>query len=211
MDSRENIKAYFLKEMECIRPEIRTQLAERATDNLIEYYRLLRSTQIPGMEKFIAEIENSTFKTSRCDRHHAYQSGTLEHCIGVYRMISKKAEEYRKQGFLINENDLILVGLLHDICNGKHDDWQFRRHGLRSRNIIELYLTGISNDVTEAIEKHMHGGEFEISHRPRILREPKLTDNILHYLMYWADTLDAGTCNRGYVKISETEVVSKRG
>ena len=208
MSSRDDVKNYFLTKMKGIRREIREQVAERAADNLIEYYRLLRSTQVPGIENLITAIHKSSFSCSRSNSHHNYVGGTLEHSLGVYHLMSKEADRIRKMGYDINENEVILVGLLHDVCKGKHDDWGFdKKHGSRSRNIVELYLPNLSDDILEAIEKHMHGGKFKVNGKRREVRPG---DNILHYIICKADYPDGKTCDKGYVKLNDTQVVPLR-
>lgn len=74
MENREACKQFFLNHMSKIREDIREQLAERAADNLIRYYSLLRSTGVPGMEDLIAAIHGSTFSISNsCHHHHIRQ------------------------------------------------------------------------------------------------------------------------------------------
>lgn len=207
MSSKDDVKGFFLKKMTKIRREIREQVAERAADNLIEYYRLLRSTQVPGIEDIITAIHKSSFSQSCSKSHHNYVGGTLEHSLGVYHLMSKEADRIRKMGYHINESDVILVALLHDVCKGRCDDWHFDRHGSRSRKIVELYLPNLSDDILEAIEKHMHGGKFKVKGK---MREVCPGDNILHYLICTADYPDGKTCDKGYVKLNDTQVVPLR-
>ena len=191
MENREACKQFFLKRMSKIREEVREQLAERAVDNLTRYYSLLRSTGEPGMEDLIAAIHSSTFSTSNSVHHHHYPSGTMEHCLGVYKLMSEEAALLREQGNEIKESDVILVALLHDVCMGKCNEWsKYPRHGLRSRSIVERYLPGLSPDVLEAIEKHMHKPDNQ---------------NLLWSLVNNNDRKDGYTCNRGEAKLSDTE------
>ena len=60
------------------------------------------------IEYLIVAIDESTFKTVGSARHHHYISGTLEHCLGVYRKMSRKAAWMRKVGVKVNESDVIL-------------------------------------------------------------------------------------------------------
>jgi hypothetical protein len=191
MENREACKQFFLRHMSKIREDIREQLAERAADNLIRYYSLLRSTGVPGMEDLIAAIHGSTFSISNSCHHHHYPSGTMEHCLGVYKRMSEAAVLLREKGNEIKESDVILVALLHDVCRGKRREWSdYPRHGLRSRLIVEKYLPEVSPDVLEAIEKHMH--------------EPT-NSNLLWSLVRDNDYPDGLTCNRGEAKLSDTE------
>lgn len=192
--STTSCKSYFLKRMARVREEVRDQLAERAVDNLTRYCSLLHSTGEPGMEDLVKAIHNSSYTTSKSVRHHHYPSGTMEHSLGVYKLMCDEAEELRQQGHQIKDSDLILVALLHDIAQGKCPEWDhYRGHGRRSRAIVERYLPEVSSDVLQAIEGHMH---FPFN------------DNILWYLIVKVDTKDAATCNRGFVKLTDTETAA---
>lgn len=188
-------KEFYLEKMKRVRKEIRESLATRAAENLKEYYSLLRSTGAEGIEELIAAIDQSTFKTEPSHRHHHYIAGTLEHCLGVYKRMSKEASILRKIGCKYEESDVILVGLLHDICNGKHPDWKSPGHGSRSRKIVEQYLPNASKNVLAAIEGHM---KLSFSN----------AKNPLWRLIISSDMPDSGTCDIGYAKINDNETVS---
>lgn len=189
---RENSKNYFLKKMKSVRENIRERLAERAVDNMSRYYGLLYSTGEKGMEDLVAAIHASTFTTSPSGRHHRYPSGTMEHCLGVYKLMSQKAADLREKGYEIRESDVILVALLHDVGNGRSGEWlSYKGHGLRGKSIVERYLPEVSPQVLDAICFHMHTVE---------------TDNVLQKLVRSVDWVDAATCSRGRVRLSDTEV-----
>jgi HD superfamily phosphohydrolase YqeK len=183
--------------MSRVRAEIRDQLAERAVSNLERYYSLLRSTGEKGVEDLIAAIHASDFSVSKSARHHHYPSGTMEHCLGVYDLMSKGAEGLRQSGVEVKESDVILVALLHDVAQGKCPEWeQYGGHGRRSRAIVARYLPEVSEQVLEAINGHMH--------------EPT-NENLFWKLIYKYDGHedgDAGTCPKGQVKISDAETVA---
>lgn len=187
-------KEFFLKKMCRIHSDIREQLAERAAQNIEKYFALLRSTGEEGIEDLIVAIDESTFKTVGSARHHHYISGTLEHCLGVYNRMSRKAALMRKVGVKVNESDVILVGLLHDICNGRHPDWTASGHGKRSKAIVKKYLPNVSDHVLEAIEKHMHSSSL-------------LNSNPLCGLILMSDMPDSATCDKGYVKLNDRVTV----
>ena len=158
---------------------------ERAIKNEDRIYQLLLSTNEPGIVDLISAVHRSTFAKASCHSHHHYPTGTLEHSLGVYEEMCKKAEEL---GVNVNANDLILVGLLHDVCNARGiDEWkQFGGHGKRSRAITELYLKNVSEDVLEAIEKHRHDPRKENIH-----------NKPLRLLVFLADHADAAKCSGG--------------
>ena len=196
-EQRIECKNYFLRKMSRVRAEIREQLAERAVSNLERYYSLLRSTGEKGIEDLIAAIHASDFSVSKSARHHHYPSGTMEHCLGVYDLMSPAADELRKTGVEIKESDVILLCLLHDVCQGKCPEWkQYPRHGRRSRAIVARYLPEVSEQLLEAINGHMH---------------PPTNENLLWQLIHKYDGNeygDAGTCPRGQVKINDGPTVA---
>jgi hypothetical protein len=121
----------------------------------------------------------------------------MEHCLGVYDLMSKGAEELRREGVEVKESDVILVALLHDVAQGNCPEWrQYPGHGRKSRAIIARYLPEVSELVLEAINGHMH--------------EPT-NENVLWKLIHEYDGNthgDAGTCPKGQVKISDAETVA---
>lgn len=180
--------------MSGVRKEIRDQLAERAVDNLVRYYSLLHSTGEPGIDVLVKAIHNSTFTTSMSNSHHHYPSGTMEHSLGVYQLMSQEADKLRNKGHQIKESDVVLVALLHDVGQGKCIEWAgYGGHGGRSRAIVERYLTEVSADVLEAINGHLH--------------RPANVKNVLWKLIKDADKRDGHTCDKGYAKISDADVV----
>jgi hypothetical protein len=196
-EQRIECKNYFLRKMCRVRAEIREQLAERAVNNLERYYSLLRSTGEPGIEDLIAAIHASDFSVSKSARHHHYPSGTMEHCLGVYDLMSKRAEALRQEGIEVKESDVILVALLHDVAQGNCPEWrQYSGHGRKSRAIVARYLPEVSEQVLEAINGHMH---FPNPLNP-LWNLISLSDGGL--------TGDAGKCNKGYVIISDAETVA---
>lgn len=133
------------------------EILEKAIDRVIEnqdrYYALLRSTGQKGIEDLISAIDNSRFSTGHSHSHHHYPTGLLEHSLGVYDQMI-----LRSKGSGQDQKDIILVGLLHDICMAHNAAWASipGGHGSKSANIVKKYLPNVSNEVVLAINLHRH-------------------------------------------------------
>lgn len=147
-------------------------LSNRAEDNLRTFYSLLRSTGEEGVEDLIRAIHASSFTTCRSHSHHHYTTGTLEHSLGVYRLMMPVADS---EG--LDRNSVILTALLHDVGKGFHGIGG--HHPERSSYIVKRYLPNVSGDVLSAIRHHQHHSRF----------------NRLQNLVCDADHRDASTCN----------------
>ena len=160
-----------------INPEYVEKVSARADENLVRYYRLLRSTGIEGMEDLIEAIHRSTFSTCHSHSHHHYTTGTMEHSLGVYdeMMLHNAYGDF-------SERDIILAALLHDVGKGRSKEFSFEsgdHHPTRSAKIVRRYLKNVPAEVLSAIRHHQH-------HSP---------DNALQNLLCDADHRDASLCN----------------
>ena len=151
MDKR---REYFTRKLSrSFSGDVLTKAIDRVIFNQDRYFKLLRSTCEPGIEGLILSIRKSDFTTSHSHSHHHYQTGLIEHSLGVYDQMSSRA-----RGLGLKESDIILTALLHDICMARNPDWPHvpGKHGLNSMLIAEKYLPRLSSDVKEAILKHRH-------------------------------------------------------
>lgn len=175
-------QAYFTRRLQKdFQGEVLRKAVDRVIVNQDRYYSLLRSTKVQGIDELITAIHNSSFFTGHSHSHHHYTTGLVEHSLGVYDQMVHMAKE---EGYSLDPNDIILVGLLHDVCMGRNDDWKNLpgRHGEKSANIVQKYLPNISDDVYEAICCHRHDPTAESKRR-----------NLLWYLVRESDKADAAT------------------
>lgn len=166
------------------------KVVQRAEDNLREFYGLLRQVGLEGTEDLIAAIHASNFSTARSHSHHHYATGTLEHSLGVLRELRSLAK-----GTGIDDNDIILAALLHDICMGHSKEWScFHGHGYKSMKIVRKYLKGVNGEVLLAIRMHKRKSSLDGTLR--------CDDHLLWKLLHEADHRDAATCNdyRSFIK-----------
>lgn len=82
-----------------------------------EFLKLLKSIDREGMDKLIEFIEKSDFfKAPASTRYHgAYEGGLLEHSMKVYEILLNKVKNSVIE-IDAQEETLIIVALLHDIC-----------------------------------------------------------------------------------------------
>ena len=147
---------YFNKKLSrhhYLKGKVMAAAVNRVIENQDRYYALLRSTQEPGIEQLIDSIHNSTFFKAHSHSHHHYATGLVEHSLGVYDQMMRLSE-----GTGLQEKDIILTALLHDICMAHNDAWPHEsgRHGKNSRLIAEKYLPHLSQEVKKAIQCHRY-------------------------------------------------------
>lgn len=108
--------------------------------------RLLQSTKRRGMDNVIKYLEKNDFfmQPSSLHRHHNWDGGLAQHCLGVYERLSITGKE-------LPEDSKIITSFLHDICKvrkiykDKKGKWKERKeeelhipgHGYRSSKILE--------------------------------------------------------------------------
>ena len=138
-----------------------------------KYIKLLRETDRKGIEDLINYLENETdfFTAPASTKYHLNkESGLVEHSLNVYK------ELYLETPDNYDNNSLIIVSLLHDICkanfysvsernvnkNGKWtkepyymiDDLYPMGHGEKSLILAQKYIN-LSDEEMFAIRWHM--------------------------------------------------------
>ena len=145
-----------------------------------EFIELLKSTNREGMDKLLAWIEKSDFyKAPASTRFHgSYEGGLLEHSLNVYKVLKQKLTQFPFASILnINDDTLIIITLLHDICkanyycvemrNKKNEDGVWVKepyysindtipygHGEKSVMMLTEYIK-LTNEEKYAIRWHM--------------------------------------------------------
>ena len=82
-----------------------------------EFIKLLKSTNREGMDKLIDFIDKTDFYTAPASTrfHGNYEGGLLEHSMKVYEILKEKVKHAPVE-LNYNEDSLIIIALLHDIC-----------------------------------------------------------------------------------------------
>lgn len=155
---------------------------------------LLRKIKREGIENVIQYLEESGFydAPSSIYRHHNWQGGLAEHCLGVYRIASELNNE-------LPYESLIIAGILHDICKAsklyydsdgiiQHRHTHIKGHGRRSIKLLERCGLSLTEDERLAIRWHMgghHASDEELEEVNRAKQNP------LWKAIHKADQLDA--------------------
>ena len=144
-------------------------------DRIIE---LLRSTNREGMEDVISFLEKSDFFIAPASTrfHGNYEGGLAEHSLKVYEILKNKLDK-KEIDINVNDDTIIIVALLHDICkcnfykvdyrNAKNErgDWEKvpyytvddtipYGHGEKSVMMLTEYMK-LTNEEKYAIRWHM--------------------------------------------------------
>ena len=82
-----------------------------------EFIKLLKSTNREGMDKLIDFLDKTDFYTAPASTrfHGNYEGGLLEHSMKVYEILKEKVKHAPVE-LNYNEDSLIIIALLHDIC-----------------------------------------------------------------------------------------------
>ena len=144
-------------------------------DKIIE---LLRSTNREGIEDVISFLEKSDFFIAPASTrfHGNYEGGLAEHSLKVYEILKSKLDK-KEIDINVNNDTIIIVALLHDICkcnfykveyrNAKNErgDWEKvpyytvddtipYGHGEKSVMMLTEYMK-LTNEEKYAIRWHM--------------------------------------------------------
>lgn len=136
---------------------------------------------------------------SSLNRHHNWEGGLAEHCLGVYDRLSITGEK-------LPRDSKIITAILHDICKvrkiykNKNGKWMERKeeelyypgHGLRSVKVLEKLGLDLTSEERRAIRWHMGG--WKIHEKPhQVIRDFYATKKSeLWRQLYNADRYDAG-------------------
>ena len=161
---------------------------------------LLKSTQREGIEKVIDFLDKNNFfnMPSSINRHHNWEGGLAQHCLGVYDRLSTTGKNLPKES-------IILTSILHDICKiGKiykedNGDWKERKdeelsipgHGVRSVKLLEQLQLSLNPEEKKAIRWHMGGWKIAEKSKEEIRDFFSTKKSDLWRLLHNADRYDA--------------------
>ena len=142
------------------------QTEKEILNNKERIVSLLLSTKREGVKNVIDYLEENDFYNmpSSLVRHHNWEGGLGQHCLGVLNRLSKTGEN-------LPSDSVILTSLLHDICKvGKifkdqNGEWKekneeelaIKGHGDRSVKILEQLGLSLTPEEKGAIRWHMGG------------------------------------------------------
>ena len=173
---------------------------EEIKKNKESIIRLLKSSGREGMDRVIGYLEKNNFFEipSSLHRHHNWEGGLAQHCLGVYDRLSKTGSE-------IPEDSRIITSFLHDICKArkiykdKKGKWKERKdgelhipgHGYRSMKILENLGLRLSPEEKRAIRWHMGGWKIGEKSKEEIRDFFATKKSDLWRLLHNADRYDA--------------------
>ncbi len=134
----------------------------------------LRSTGRPDIEILIRCLEENHFFQARSHSHDNWPGGTVHHSLLTLKIArNMRAKDSAKHPNVIQrvpDDSLTLCCLLHDVCNmrGKAD-LAARKHGYRSRRILETSGFKFSDEEIAAVRFHMGRPKHELSGRDKQL------------------------------------------
>ena len=183
-----------------MKPKEPNLTTEQRKHNEEEFVRLLKSTRRKGLETIITDLEKEGFFDASCYGHDRYQGGTLNHCLWVCKLALetwKGLKRTHPEKDLPNDYNVILVSLLHDVCDSTGFNFIKRKeggreiHGKRSMLILERYKrtdgrnTILLGGELNAIKRHMHPKAF---HSEAVsTRNANDWKALLHYILKNAD------------------------
>lgn len=135
-------------------------------ENKERFIFLLDNVKRNGIENVKDYLEKNDFfnMPSSLHRHHNWEGGLTQHCLGVY-------DRFSQTGPSLPPESIILTSLLHDVCKArklyknKKGEWKERvedqlhipGHGNRSVKILEKLGLELTPEEKKAIRWHMGG------------------------------------------------------
>lgn len=173
---------------------------EDIKNNRERIIHLLRLINREGMDKVIDYLERNGFfeMPSSLHRHHNWDGGLAQHCLGVYERLSKTGES-------LPEDSKIVTSFLHDICKAgkiykdKEGEWREKKdeeldipgHGNRSVKILEKLGLELTPEEKRAIRWHMGGWKIGERTKEEIRDFFATKKSDLWRLLHNADRYDA--------------------
>lgn len=174
---------------------------EEIKNNRDEIIRLLNSTCREGIDKVVSYMEKNDFfeMPSSLHRHHNWEGGLAQHCLGVYERLSATGED-------LPQESRIITSFLHDICKAgkiyrtKNGEWKEREeeelkihgHGSRSVKILEELGVDLTPEEKQAVRWHMGGWKIGDKSKEEIRDFFATKKSDLWRLLHNADRYDAG-------------------
>lgn len=163
--------------------------------NIERFEQLLRSTNREGIDDLIAFIQKSDFYTAPASTryHSCHEGGLLEHSLNVYdRLKAKLNDEVWKSNLDIEEDTIIIVSLLHDLCKTYFYTTEFRNKKIYSENGTKK--DGNGRYDWESIQSYTIDDKFPMGHGEksmfmieRFIRLSKAEAMAIRWHMLWTE------------------------
>lgn len=109
---------------------------------------LIRTVDRQGVENVIEYITKSSYATARCNKHHRYKGGLVDHSLEVYEIMKRDNTE-------LSEESIIICSLFHDLGKARLRGWNFEGHH-PERAIAILKRCGFELTEQEAFAIRYH-------------------------------------------------------
>ena len=173
---------------------------EEIQNNRDKIIELLKSTGREGIDNVVEYLEKNDFfeMPSSLHRHHNWEGGLAQHCLGVYDRLSRTGED-------LPSDSRIVVSFLHDLCKArkiyKDNDGKWRErnvedlhipgHGYRSVKLLEKLGLNLTPEEKSAIRWHMGGWKIKEKSKEEIRDFFATKKSDLWRLLHNADRYDA--------------------
>lgn len=109
---------------------------------------ILEKIQRPGIDQVIEYMRKSNYARARCNSHHTYKGGLVDHSLEVYNLMMARRGE-------ISEESIAICAFLHDLDKTHLAGYNFRAsHPRRAVLILEKCGLYLNDDEKFAIEQH---------------------------------------------------------
>lgn len=163
--------------------------------NIERFEHLLKSTSREGIDDLIAFIRKSDFYTAPASTryHSCHEGGLLEHSLNVYdRLKAKLDDEVWKSNLNVEEDTIIIVSLLHDLCKIYFYTTEFRNKKIYSENGTKK--DGNGRYDWESIQSYTIDDKFPMGHGEksmfmieRFIRLSKAEAMAIRWHMLWTE------------------------
>ena len=109
---------------------------------------ILEKTNLPGMEQVIEYMRKSNYAIARCNSHHTYKGGLVDHSLEVYNLMMERRGN-------MSEESIAICAFLHDLGKTYLAGYDFRgHHPQRAMLILEKCGLRLNDDEKLAILEH---------------------------------------------------------
>ena len=139
--TKKSIRTFISKTGICTPPKSGLTEEERQKYKS-KFESILKKVARRGIDELMDHLENSFFYKERCNQHHQYEGGLLEHSLEVYETACKLCKG-------VAPDSIAIAALLHDL--GDIEGGQ----GHRSVQILERWNFELNDIEKRAIKYHM--------------------------------------------------------
>ena len=122
--------------------------------NRAEFEKELLSTGRTGIGELLETLKSIGFYNAPCVGHDKETGGTLNHSLWTLFVAREALKKNPVDYPGVTDEGLVIVSLLHDICDSQGGLHQIHGHGRRSAKILSQLGVGLSDEEMSAIRFH---------------------------------------------------------